>query len=226
MRISKKVAIEILKITGIIVFLYALLKAILIPLIISEGFKNFTASLGFFGYLIVIGYTVLSHVFAPLAGTPGVLLGVTIYGVKTGMFILYIASLISATINFWISKKFCRKLVTKLVGEKSMKEVDEFTSVEGKQVLIISRLFGFPIFEFISYAAGLTNISFKDYFIITAIASIFTNIAAYLVFKNINFQSETGIMIWIGSIVGAGIIFGFFIKSYLKKKRGTSQLHN
>ena len=226
MRISKKAAVEVLKIAGVVVFLYILLKAILIPLIISEGFKDFTASLGFFGYFIVIGYTVLSHVFAPLAGTPGVLLGVTIYGVKTGMFLLYIASLISATINFWISKKFGRKLVTKLVGEKSMKEVDEFTSVEGKQVLIISRLFGFPIFEFISYAAGLTNISFKDYFIITAIASIFTNIAAYLVFKNINFQSETGIMIWIGSIVGAGIIFGFFIKSYLKKKRGTSQLHN
>ena len=226
MRISKKAAVEILKISGVVVFLYVLLKAILIPLIISEGFKDFTASLGFFGYFIVIGYTVLSHVFAPLAGTPGVLLGVTIYGVKTGMFLLYIASLISATINFWISKKFGRKLVTKLVGEKQMKEVDEFTSVEGKQVLIISRLFGFPIFEFISYAAGLTNISFKDYFIITAIASIFTNIAAYLVFKNINFQSETGIMIWIGSIVGAGIIFGFFIKSYLKKKRNIFQEHN
>src|SRR3989338_10359117 len=226
MRISKKATVEILKISGVVVFLYVLLKAILIPLIISDGFKEFTADLGFFGYFIVIGYTVLSHVFAPLAGTPGVLLGVTIYGIKTGMFLLYIASLISATINFWISKKFGRKLVTKLVGEKSMKEVDEFTSVEGKQVLIISRLFGFPIFEFISYAAGLTNISFKDYFIITAIASIFTNVATYLVFKNINFQSETGIMIWIGSIVGAGIIFGFFIKSYLKKKRGTSQLHN
>lgn len=226
MRISKKAALEIFKITSVIVFLYILLKAILIPLIISEGFKDFTASLGYFGYFIVVGYTVLSHVFAPLAGTPGVLLGVTIYGVKTGMFLLYIASLISATINFWISKKFGRKLVIKLVGEKSMKEVDEFISVEGKQVLIISRLFGFPIFEFISYAAGLTNISFKSYFIITATASIFNNVAAYLVFKNINFQSETGIMIWIGSIVGAGIIFGFFIKSYLKKKKGASQQHN
>src|SRR3989338_9522682 len=103
MRISKKATVEVLKISGVVVFLYVLLKAILIPLIISEGFKDFTASLGFFGYFIVIGYTVLSHVFAPLAGTPGVLLGMTIYGVKTGMFLLYIASLISATINFWIS---------------------------------------------------------------------------------------------------------------------------
>ena len=226
MRISRKIGIEIIKITAIVIILYIVLKMILIPLVVSERFKEFTVSLGFFGYFIVIGYTVLSHVFAPLAGTPGVLLGVTIYGIKTGMFLLYVAGLISASINFWISRKFGRKMVIKLVGEKSMNEVDEFTSVEGKQVLLISRLLGFPIFEFISYAAGLTTISFKDYFIITAIASIFTNIASYLVFRNINFQSETGIMIWIGSIVLAGIIFGFFIKSYLKKKKYNSQQHS
>ena len=226
MRISRKTGIEIIKITAIVIILYIVLKMILIPLVVSERFKEFTVSLGFFGYFIVIGYTVLSHVFAPLAGTPGVLLGVTIYGIKTGMFLLYVAGLISASINFWISRKFGRKMVIKLVGEKSMNEVDEFTSVEGKQVLLISRLLGFPIFEFISYAAGLTTISFKDYFIITAIASIFTNIASYLVFRNINFQSETGIMIWIGSIVLAGIIFGFFIKSYLKKKKYNSQQHS
>jgi len=226
MRISRKIGIEIIKITAIVVILYIVLKMILIPLVVSDRFKEFTVSLGFFGYFIVIGYTVLSHVFAPLAGTPGVLLGVTIYGIKTGMFLLYVAGLISASINFWISRKFGRKMVIKLVGEKSMNEVDEFTSVEGKQVLLISRLLGFPIFEFISYAAGLTTISFKDYFIITAIASIFTNIASYLVFRNINFQSETGIMIWIGSIVLAGIIFGFFIKSYLKKKKYNSQQHS
>lgn len=223
MKISRKAGIQTLQILAIVVGLYLLLKVILIPLVVSDSFKEFTASLEFFGFFIVIGYTVLSHVFAPLAGTPGVLLGVTIYGIKTGMFLLYVSSLISATINFWISRKFGRKLVTKLVGQKSMKEVDEFTSVEGKQVLLISRLFGFPIFEFISYAAGLTNISFKDYFIVTAIASVFTNLLAYFVFRNIDFQSETGIMIWVGSIVVAGIIFGFFIKSYLRKKRKTAK---
>lgn len=224
MALSKKVKIEIVKLTAIIIFLYVVLKTVLIPLVVSEGFKGFTASLGTFGYFIVIGYTVLSHVFAPLAGTPGVLLGVTIYGIKTGISLLYIASLISATINFWISRKFGRKFVTKLVGEKSMKEVDEFTSVEGQYVLLISRLFGFSIFEFISYAAGLTNISFKKYFLITSIASIFTNITAYFVFRNINFQSETGILIWVGFIVGTGVIFGFFIKSYLRKKNERSRL--
>ncbi|PIY80821.1 MAG: hypothetical protein COY80_00930 [Candidatus Pacebacteria bacterium CG_4_10_14_0_8_um_filter_42_14] len=219
MKLSKKTTLQIFKITSVVILLYILLKIILIPLITSPQFIDFTANLGFFGYFIVIGYTALSHVFAPLAGTPGVLLGTTVYGIKKGMFLLYIASLISAVINFWISRRFGRKLVLKLVGEKAMKEVDKFTSVEGKRVLLISRLFGFSIFEFISYAAGLTNISFKNYFIITVIANAFTNIAVFLLFRNVDFHSEAGIMIWIGSIIGTGIIFGLFIKSYLIRKK-------
>lgn len=225
MQISKKTGFQLLKILAIIILLYVVLRIILIPLITSEQFKNFTASLGFFGYFIVIGYIVLSHVFAPVAGTPGVLLGVTIYGIKTGMFLLYLASLVSASINFWISRRFGRKIVTKLVGKKSMKEVDEFTSVEGIQILILSRLFGFPIFDLISYAAGLTNVSFKNYFLITAIAGGIVNAGAYFIFKNNDFQSESGVMIWIGAIVIASIIFTLLIKSYLKKK-SVSHINN
>jgi uncharacterized membrane protein YdjX (TVP38/TMEM64 family) len=222
MRLSRKNTIQLVKWLLIIISFFLALKFFLIPIVISEQFRQFTQSLGIFGYLIVIGYTTLSHVFAPLAGTPGVVLGVTIYGIRTGMVLLYIASLISASINFMISRKYGRKIVMRFVGDKSMKEIDEFTSVEGKQVLWLSRIFGFPIFEFISYAAGLTNIPFKDYILITAIAHSISSIAGYLVFKNIDFQSEVGIAIWIGSIVIAGIVFSFFIKSYLKTKKNNS----
>jgi uncharacterized membrane protein YdjX (TVP38/TMEM64 family) len=219
MSLTRKNLIQLVKWLLIVVGLYIVLKLFLIPIVISEQFRQFTESLGIFGYLIVIFYTVLSHVFAPLAGTPGVVLGVTIYGIKTGMLLLYVSSLISASINFMISRKYGRRIVVKLVGEQSMKEVDDFTSVEGKQVLWLSRLFGFPIFEFISYAAGLTSISFKDYFMITAIAHSVSSVAGYLIFRNIDFQSEQGITIWIVSIVVAGVLFSYFIKSYLKTKK-------
>ena len=115
----------------------------------------FVNSIGTWGYLVIIIYTVFSHVFAPISGSPAVFLAVTLYGLNTGVFLLYIASLVSSTINFWISRRYGRGLVVKFVGEKSMKEIDELVAVQGKQMLLVSRLFGFSIFEFISYAAGL-----------------------------------------------------------------------
>lgn len=99
-----------------------------------------------------------------------------------------------------------------------MKEVDEFAALEGKKVLWISRILGFSIFELISYAAGLTKISFKDYFLITFVTSTFINIGSYLVFKNINLQTENGIFIWVGTMAGTGIIFGLLVKFYLSNK--------
>lgn len=215
---SKKTK-QIFKFVVVLILLYLVLRLFLLPKINSPGFREFTKNLGIYGYFVVVGYIVLSHVFAPLTGTPGVVLGVTIYGINTGMWLLYFGGLISATINFYISQRFGRELVKKLTGKDSIKKIDEFASVEGKEALIISRLFGFALFDFISYAAGLTNIKFKDYFIITAVASLIVNIIVQFVFKDIDFQSEFGIMIWIGSIVVAGITFGLLINHYLKRKR-------
>ncbi len=216
MKISKKQGTEILTLLAVVIAFYVVLKIVLIPVVISEGFRTFIESLGVGGYFVVIGYTVLSHVFAPLAGTPGVLLSITIYGLQVGILLLYIAGLISAVVNFWISRKFGRQLVTQFVGKRSMREIDAFTAIEGKKVLFISRLFGISIFEFISYAAGLTNVSFKDYFAITALVSIVPNAIAYVLLRDLDFYSETGILIWIGLLLVAGVIFGFFVKQYLR----------
>ncbi len=219
MQFRKKEWIVIFELVAVIVLLYVLLKLFLVPIILSETFKAYVANVGIGGYFIVMGYTVLSHIFAPLSGTPGVLLGVTIYGIKVGMIILYLASLVSAIINFYISRKYGRRLVTKLVGQKAMEEVDSFTSLQGEKALIGARLLGFSAFEFISYAAGLTNISFKSYFLITTITSFVTHFLSYLVFKKMDFQSEMGIMIWVGFMVGTSILFGFLIKGYMKKRK-------
>ena len=73
---------DLLKFLLTVLVLYVALKYLLLPIVNSPEFMSFTQKLGVFGYLVVIGYVVLSHVFAPIAGTPGVVLGVTIYGIK------------------------------------------------------------------------------------------------------------------------------------------------
>lgn len=201
----------------ILTAIYLVFKFFLLPTVTSPQFEIFTESLGIFGYLVIIGYVVVSHVFAPVAGTPGVALGITIYGINTGMWLLYIGSLISASISFVISKHFGRPWVLKLAGKQSITKIDEFAAVEGKQIMIISRLFGFALFDFISYAAGLTKIKYRDYILITAIFGLIPNLIFQFTFRNIDFRSEFGILIWMGSIGLVGIIFSVIIKHYLKK---------
>ncbi len=217
--LKNKQIIDIFKLLAILAAFYLVLRFVLLPVVTSAEFRDFTENAGLFGYLLVIGYIAISQVFIPLAGTPGVVLGVTIYGIDTGMWLLYFAGLISATINFYISRKFGRAWVERLTGKKALKEIDTFAAVEGKEILIVSRLIGFAIFDFISYAAGLTNLRFRDYFIITALVSIIPNMIFKFFFRDIDMESEQGVMLWVGTIILAAIIFGFFIKLYIKRRK-------
>lgn len=224
MQLTKKNWISIIVFIIALVALFFMLKIFLVPYVNSQEFRSFIQEIGIGGYFILGAYIVLTQVFAPLSGTPGVILSMSIYGVGAGMLILYLGSMVSSVINFYISRKWGRKWVVKFIGEKGMKEVDEFTEIEGGKALIICRIFGFTFLEFVSYAVGLTKMPFKKYMIITLITSAITHTISYFVFKNIDFQSEWGIIIWLVFVFGVGLIFGIFLKLYLNKRKQKGEL--
>ena len=184
----------------------------LMPVLNSPEFKMFTQELGIFGPLVVISYVVVSHILAPLAGMPAVLLGASIFGVPQTIFYIYIAGLISGVINFWISRRFGRKWIIKLAGSKTMVQVDKFVEASGLKLLILSRIFGFALFEVVSYAAGLTKISFKKYFLITLVFSAIPSVIFAFLFKDINLLTSSASLLWIGTIALTGLLFSLFIR--------------
>lgn len=217
MSIARKKIFKIIKILLIILILYFGFSWVT-SILNLDRFQNYAQNFGIFGPVLIIFYIAFSHVLAPLAGTPAVVLSVVMFGVYKTVFYLYIASMISAIANFYISKKFGRKLVLKFVGKKAIAQVDKFTKIFGTKILIISRLMGFSVFELISYAAGLTKISFKKYFAITAIFTLIPSIILGFVFKDINIASKNNIFLWFGTILLTGIIFSVFVKLFVNKK--------
>ncbi|MAG44783.1 hypothetical protein CL633_02735 [bacterium] len=213
----KKQAIKIIKILLAILVLYFVL-AWTSSLISLDKLENFAQSLGVFGPLIIVLYIIFSHVLAPLVGTPAIVLGVLMFGVFETVFYLYLANMISAIINFYISRKFGRKLVLRFVGKRSMAKIDEFINLFGTKLLIVSRVLGFSVSELISYAAGLTKISFKKYFVITLIFTLMPCIVFGFLFKDIDITSKFNIFLWFGAIILTGIVFTIYVKMFLRKR--------
>lgn len=199
----------------IVVLILSLILKLLLPTLTSPEFKDFVKRLGIFGPLVVVAYIIISHVVAPLAGTPGVLLSAAVFGIYQTVFYIYLAGLISAVINFWLSRRFGRRWVLKLVGQKTMREVDQFVKASGTRILILSRLFGFALFEVISYAAGLTKINFKKYFLITAFFSAIPAAVFAYFFRQADLTSARSLLWWLGAITMTGIIFSIFIKRFI-----------
>lgn len=199
-------------VAGIIVLL-------VIALLSSDWLFDFlndaSARLGAFAPSVIVLYVVISHVLAPVTGSPAVVASAAVYGINATLVYLYIGGLISSVINFYISRKLGRRWVEKLAGKKSMENVDRFMEMEGTKTLIASRIFGFPLFDVVSYAAGLTNVSFRKYYLITAVFSIIPKAAYAIIFQDINVSSKEGFALWIGSIFLAGVIFSFTVKKYM-----------
>jgi uncharacterized membrane protein YdjX (TVP38/TMEM64 family) len=181
-----------------------------------EEFNRFVTSLGVFGPLAVIGYTVISHVFAPLGGTPGLIVGVAAFGFAKTLILAYVASLISAAINFYLARRFGRTLVIRLAGKKAIGDIDRFAKVAGYKALALSRLFGFSLFELVSYAAGLTKLDFKKYFSVTAVFTLIPFLILFLLFKDSSFSQES-LALWLATLILNGLVFSLVFKKYLKK---------
>jgi len=105
------------------------------------------------GILVLRGISVIlpalpSSVYSLLAGS--------LLGFKTGYLTIFISDLIFCQIAFFIARKFGRKPVRKLVGEKAMKRIEGFNQnqLEGNFFLMTGLLMT-GLFDFLSYALGI-----------------------------------------------------------------------
>jgi uncharacterized membrane protein YdjX (TVP38/TMEM64 family) len=212
----RKVRVVLAGIAVIGVFLF--LSYIFVPFMNSATVRDLIDSLGIFGPLAIIAYTIIGHIVAPLAGTPSLLVGVSAYGIEKTIVYVYIGSMVSAAINFAISRHFGRKMVLHLVGEKVMKKIDDVVSLSGAGILIVLRIFGIAVFEEISYAAGLTKIRFRSYMTITAGASIIPHVAIIILFKNTDFTEGSNLALLLASLIAVAIIMSLLIEYVLRKK--------
>ena len=213
---NKKLVLA-LKVVLFVLFI-SFLANLLLSKLLQERLGEYVSSIGIFGPIILILYVVLSHVLAPLAGAPAVIIGYSVFGIYKTSIYFYIASMISATINFYIARMFGRRWVLRFIGKKSMKEIDTYTDNFGTQILIFARVFGFTFFELISYAAGFTNISYKKYILITSTFVIIPSLVLVYFFKDANFYNLAAPALWIGAMIVAGVLFAILMKLIVNKK--------
>lgn len=77
-----------------------------------------------------------------------------------------------AALCFYIARFLGRDTVEKLTSKFAIDSVDEFFNKYGKHTILIARLLPFMSFDLVSYAAGLTSMSFISFFIATGIGQI------------------------------------------------------
>ncbi len=139
----------------------------------DEAWIHQTASaLGIFGPLALIGLMVLAIVVSPIPSGPIAVVAGTLYGAAGGAIVSITGAEIGALLAFSMARHFGYDAV-----RRSQNPVMKFIAVPRSQaalmgIVFASRLIPFISFDAISYATGLTNLSFGRFAIATALGIV------------------------------------------------------
>jgi uncharacterized membrane protein YdjX (TVP38/TMEM64 family) len=108
----------------------------------------------YLGAIIFIIFEALTVVFAPLSSTPIVPIASRTYGVFITFFLFYIGNVIGSIIAFFISKKYGKKIVKKLIDIKRAEDLLGNLSRKNLFISLILLRIAVPA-EIVSYSAGI-----------------------------------------------------------------------
>lgn len=134
--------------------------------------KEFVASYGIYAAAVSFLLMILQSIAAPLPAFLLTVANANLFGWWQGAILSWSSAMAGAAVCFFIARILGRDVVEKLNSKKSIQQIDEFFAKHGKQSILIARLLPFISFDIVSYAAGLTSMSFLEFFIATGIGQL------------------------------------------------------
>ncbi len=134
--------------------------------------KQFISSYGVYAAAISFALMVLQSIVAPLPAFVLTFANANLFGWWQGAILSWSSAMAGAAVCFYIARILGRDVAERLTSKVGLKQIDEFFEKYGNNTILICRLLPFVSFDYVSYAAGLTSMSFWDFFIATGIGQL------------------------------------------------------
>ena len=134
--------------------------------------RDFVASYGGYAALISFLLMIFQSIAAPLPAFLITFANASLFGWWKGAILSWSSAMAGAAVCFYIARLLGRDAVEKLTSRTGLKQIDEFFEKHGRLSILIARLLPFISFDIVSYAAGLTSMSFGSFFIATGIGQL------------------------------------------------------
>ena len=115
---------------------------------------------------------IFQSIAAPLPAFLITFANANLFGWWKGAILSWSSAMAGAAVCFYIAKILGRDVAEKLTSKAGLEQIDTFFERYGKNTILICRLLPFVSFDIVSYAAGLTSMSFASFFIATGIGQL------------------------------------------------------
>lgn len=134
--------------------------------------RTFVESYGPYAALVSFSLMILQSIAAPLPAFLITFANANLFGWWQGAILSWVSSMVGAAICFFIARILGRDVVEKLTSKTGLKQIDNFFEKHGRLSILIARLLPFISFDIVSYAAGLTSMSFGSFLIATGVGQL------------------------------------------------------
>jgi uncharacterized membrane protein YdjX (TVP38/TMEM64 family) len=112
-------------------------------------------------------------IVAPLSGIPLKAASGTLFGLTGGIVYSTLGDVIGGCVCFWATRYAGRSVFVRFAGTNAIDRVDELALQSGGwRAVLFGRLVLSPVYNLVSYAAGLTKLPFWQYLAVTALGGI------------------------------------------------------
>lgn len=137
-----------------------------------ETIAEYIRSFGIYAVIVSFFLMMFQSLAAPLPAFLITFANAAIFGWWQGAILSWTSSMAGSALCFYIAKILGRDAVEKITSKFALESVDGFFQRYGKHTILICRLLPFVSFDYVSYAAGLTSMSFVPFFVATGIGQL------------------------------------------------------
>lgn len=168
--------------------------------------KDFVASYGAYAALISFLLMIFQSVAAPLPAFLLTFANANLFGWWKGAILSWSSAMAGAAVCFFIARILGRDIVEKLTSKAGLEQIDVFFEKYGRNTILVCRLLPFVSFDLVSYAAGLTSMSFGAFFVATGIGQL----PATIVYSYVGGMLTGGAKLFV-----TGLLFLFAISAFV-----------
>ena len=134
--------------------------------------EEFMASYGTYAAIVSFLLMVLQSLAAPIPAFLITLTNANLFGWWQGAILSWSSAMAGAAICFYVARILGRDVAIKLTSKAGLEQIDTFFEKYGRNTILVCRLLPFVSFDYVSYAAGLTSMSFIEFFVATGIGQL------------------------------------------------------
>ncbi len=192
----------------------------------ARPFREWVDGWGAWGPVVFIAVMALSVLFAPIPNVPIFIAAGLAWGPVLGTVYSVTGLLIGSSMAFYVSRRFGRRHLPRLIGQKAAERLDGVAETMGGRVIFWSRMLPAVNFDWISFVAGMTSIRFAPFLVYSALGMLLPTWVAVAAGDGLGRDIRITLAyggIWVAAIVASAAYFWYRRRRSLRARAKANQ---